>query len=307
MRALLIFCRFNPYFCFFAGLRGQIRNTLSSRRNAAPLFSGFGILHARVQLRGTFSRVFGLVHAEPAESGYRRIKPAAKSRRRALTPWSQPVKSRDSGRPHESRVDRPVILPEEPGPERERLDKKAVSCTQFTSRTHPGRREDATRRRANPRQARRCQCCHFCPSRGIVPLIGAAKIAVASSGSSCMSASYLARVARPLGRPVVAATTARGPNAAGRCRFSTSVLRRALAGNSRGPRIASTWPMSGIFAIAAAAGLVGWGASELRHGNFPGTMLLDSGFLPRYASMRQMEQVCRTTASGAPCSGGICY
>jgi len=46
------------------------------------------------------------------------------------------------------------------------------------------------------------------------------------------------------------------------------------------------------------AGLLGWGLSELRHGGFPGAVLFDSGFsTPRYASMREMEQVCENRLS----------
>ena len=108
-----------------------------------------------------------------------------------------------------------------------------------------------------------------------------------------MSAKQLMKAARPLGRrPVAAAGTLRGPCAATRQRFTTTPFRRGISGNSQEPRTASTWSFSGVFAIAATAGLVGWGASELRHEGFPGTMLFDGGLLtPRYASMREMEQV----------------
>lgn len=106
---------------------------------------------------------------------------------------------------------------------------------------------------------------------------------------------YFSKAAKPLGRSLATATTLRGSSRhlAGRSQhLSTSAFRRAIAG-AKGPepRTASAWSSSGIFAVAAGAGLMGWGASELRHGNFPGTMLLDSGFMaPRYASVREMEQ-----------------
>src|SRR4051794_33539190 len=97
-----------------------------------------------------------------------------------------------------------------------------------------------------------------------------------------MSAKLFARAARPRGRPA-AALRGPGPCAAtGLQRFSRSAFRRATNGAKGGrqePRIASAWSCSGAFAIAATAGLVGWGASELRHGGFPGTMLLDGGFM----------------------------
>ena len=115
-----------------------------------------------------------------------------------------------------------------------------------------------------------------------------------------MSAKIL-RAARPLFRPLATTAAFRGPfvGVAGRQRlFATTVARQGVAGNRQEPRRASTWSMSGVFAVAATAGIVGWGASELRHGGFPGTMLLDGGFLaPRYASMREMEQVCYTSSN----------
>ncbi|KAL2017038.1 hypothetical protein VTK56DRAFT_2650 [Thermocarpiscus australiensis] len=105
---------------------------------------------------------------------------------------------------------------------------------------------------------------------------------------SCMSATRFARAARPLGRSLAALNK---PCAAGRQRFATSAFRRAANGSAQVPHLASAWPLSGVFAVAVAAGLLGWGASELRHRGFPGTVLLDSAFpAPRYASMREMEQ-----------------
>jgi len=115
-----------------------------------------------------------------------------------------------------------------------------------------------------------------------------------------MSAKHLLRAASPLGR---ASAHLRGPCAAHRHRFTTSVSRRTISGKtgSEEPRTASTWSVSGVFAVAATAGLMGWGASELRHGGFPGTMRFDGGLTaPRYASMRQMEQVCCTAARPHP-------
>ncbi|KAK3336183.1 RNA dependent RNA polymerase-domain-containing protein [Cercophora scortea] len=127
-----------------------------------------------------------------------------------------------------------------------------------------------------------------------------------------MSAHHLARAAKPLARSV--AGTAANPSspwlrqaqALGRQRFTTSALRRALTGKvqnngpgnnpgsgssgSSGPRTASTWSLSTLFAVAATAGLAGWGVSELRHRGLPGSMLLDSMFpTPKYASLHDME------------------
>jgi D-lactate dehydrogenase (cytochrome) len=97
--------------------------------------------------------------------------------------------------------------------------------------------------------------------------------------------------ARPLGRSLGAFSN---PCPAGRQRFTTTTsVRRAAAGKGQGPRTASSWPLPGVFAIAAGAGLLGWGISEVRHRGLPGTVLLDSMFPgSRYASMREMEEVC---------------
>lgn len=111
---------------------------------------------------------------------------------------------------------------------------------------------------------------------------------------ACMSATNrFARAARPLGRSLA---TFNNPCLTGRQRFTTSsLLRRSASGSGPGPRTASAWSLSSVFAAAAAAGLLGWGASELRHGTFPGAVQLDGTFpARRYASMREMEQVCFT-------------
>lgn len=121
-----------------------------------------------------------------------------------------------------------------------------------------------------------------------------------------MSAKRLAMRAMPLGRSVVATAALRGPCIAGRQRFTTSLFRRAAAGSHREPRAASVWSLSNVCAVAVTAGLMGWGASELRHGGFPGTMLLDGGLdTPRYASMREMEQVCCAVLASPTLSGGM--
>ncbi|KAK4192573.1 FAD-linked oxidase-like protein [Podospora australis] len=81
---------------------------------------------------------------------------------------------------------------------------------------------------------------------------------------------------------------------AGRQLFTTTATRRTRTDSRQEPRLASTWSVSGVMAIASAAGLFGWGVSELRHGGFPGTVLFDSASdYPRYASMREMEQALR--------------
>lgn len=106
---------------------------------------------------------------------------------------------------------------------------------------------------------------------------------------TCMSATRFTRAARPLGRPLATFNT---PYAAARQRFTTTSARRAAPGGGEGPRTASTWPFPAVFAAATAAGLLGWGASEIRHQGFPGAVLLDGTFAaPRYASMRGMEEV----------------
>lgn len=115
---------------------------------------------------------------------------------------------------------------------------------------------------------------------------------------SCMSAKLLLRAARPLGRPVAAPVTARRSCALASRHFTASATRRAAPSGDHEPRTASTWSVSNVFAIAATAGLLGWGASEARHGSFPGTLLLDGSVDgPRYASMREMEQVCDGAAT----------
>lgn len=66
--------------------------------------------------------------------------------------------------------------------------------------------------------------------------------------------------------------------------------------------------LSGVFSVAAAATLLGWGASELRHrGFFPETVRLDGAFpAARYASTREMEQVCCTEEKSKPESSKTC-
>ncbi|KAK0723827.1 hypothetical protein B0T21DRAFT_43944 [Apiosordaria backusii] len=104
-----------------------------------------------------------------------------------------------------------------------------------------------------------------------------------------MSANRFARAAKPIGCSLTAL------NNAGRQRFTTSAIRRtSTTGSSEKPRQASVWSYSGVMAVAATAGLFGWGVSEFRHGSLPGTMLFDSMYsYPRYASMREMEQALR--------------
>lgn len=126
-----------------------------------------------------------------------------------------------------------------------------------------------------------------------------------------MSVQYLARAAKPLSRSlaVARATPAaiygpftgslRGPRF-----YTTSAVRQSPIGSDSGKandgpgnikeaKNASTWALSGVFAVAVGAGLIGWGLSELRHGGFPGTVMLDSLFpMPKYANLREMELVC---------------
>lgn len=125
-----------------------------------------------------------------------------------------------------------------------------------------------------------------------------------------MSVQHLARAAKPLGRSLAVArpATIYAPFSGflrGHKYYTTSAVRQLPTGNeggrgsSTGPgnfkdaKNASTWALSGVFAIAVGAGLIGWGLSELRHRGFPGTMMLDSLFpMPNYANLREMEQVC---------------
>lgn len=47
-----------------------------------------------------------------------------------------------------------------------------------------------------------------------------------------------------------------------------------------------------MLAVAAVAGLLGWGVASLGDKEFPGSMRLDSKIaMPKYASMRDMEVV----------------
>ncbi|KAK4194585.1 FAD-linked oxidase-like protein [Triangularia verruculosa] len=104
-----------------------------------------------------------------------------------------------------------------------------------------------------------------------------------------MSATRLLRAAKPIGRSLVAL------NNTGRQRFATSALRRnPNTGSGESPKQASVWSYPGVMAVAATAGLFGWGMSEIRHGSLPKAMLFDSMHsYPRYASMREMEQALR--------------
>ncbi|KAH6630272.1 FAD-linked oxidase-like protein [Chaetomium sp. MPI-SDFR-AT-0129] len=104
-----------------------------------------------------------------------------------------------------------------------------------------------------------------------------------------MSATRFTRAAKPLCRSLAVNPV----NPAARRRFTTTPVRRAATGSGPGPspRIAPGWSLSGVFAIAAGAGLLGWVVSEARHGTLPGAVLLDGQFPgPRYASLRGMEQ-----------------
>ncbi|KAJ4298576.1 D-lactate ferricytochrome c oxidoreductase [Collariella sp. IMI 366227] len=79
------------------------------------------------------------------------------------------------------------------------------------------------------------------------------------------------------------------PFAAGRQRFTTSSLRRAAINNGAGTQAASKRSLSGVFAIAGAASLLGWGVSELRHRDSGAASVDGTSPASRYASMREME------------------
>jgi hypothetical protein len=119
---------------------------------------------------------------------------------------------------------------------------------------------------------------------------------------SCMSVSAVARPAA-FGRALAAA----GPGATRsigytRRLFSVSAARLgsvpgANSSNRNGgtKQNASSWSLSGVYTIATAAVLLGWGFSEARYHGFPTPVLLDSRFpIPKYANMREMEVVCCT-------------
>ena len=110
-----------------------------------------------------------------------------------------------------------------------------------------------------------------------------------------MSANYFARAVRPLGRSTATAVSTRPSTATitGRSRvFSTSAIRRKAAPRISAEQTASTWTGPGVLAVAAVAGLLGWGVASLSGKEFPGAMRLDSRIvMPRYASMRDMEVV----------------
>lgn len=110
-----------------------------------------------------------------------------------------------------------------------------------------------------------------------------------------MSVNSFARGMRPLRRSATASAAA-GPRAAAatpRRFFNASAFRRNTAGNKTGagePGPGSTWTSQRVVAIAAAAGVLGWGLASIDSGRFPGAMLLDSK-VSKYASMREMELV----------------
>ncbi|KAB5560006.1 FAD-linked oxidase-like protein [Coniochaeta sp. 2T2.1] len=114
-----------------------------------------------------------------------------------------------------------------------------------------------------------------------------------------MSGNFLARVVRPLGRSTAATSVSVSPSsvtAAGRTQsFTTSAVRRNAAPGKAprkipAARTASTWTGPGVLAVAAVAGLLGWGVASLSVKEFPGAMRLDSKIaMPRYASMHDME------------------
>ncbi|KAM7187117.1 mitochondrial D-lactate dehydrogenase [Naviculisporaceae sp. PSN 640] len=127
-----------------------------------------------------------------------------------------------------------------------------------------------------------------------------------------MPAQSLIRAARPLGRSATVArcVTICGPlitpryySAPPAVRPSASGSKKATgdstkSGNAEDIKNASTWQLSGVFAVALGAGFIGWGLSELRHGSFPGTMMLDSLFpMPKYASLAEMEQALQEIRS----------
>ncbi|KAM7187928.1 mitochondrial D-lactate dehydrogenase [Rhypophila sp. PSN 637] len=128
-----------------------------------------------------------------------------------------------------------------------------------------------------------------------------------------MSAQSLIRAVQPLSRSAAVArrVTICGPLSARyyssppSIRTSASGSKRtdendnsSSSGNPEDLKSASTWPLSGVFAVALGAGLAGWGISELRHRGFPGNMMLDSLFpMPKYASLGEMEQALKEIRS----------
>ncbi|KAJ9133336.1 D-lactate dehydrogenase [Coniochaeta hoffmannii] len=109
-----------------------------------------------------------------------------------------------------------------------------------------------------------------------------------------MSANYFARAVRPLSRSTAAAAVSTPRSTAtiiGRSRvFSASAIRRKADPRISAGQTASTWTGPGVLAVAAVAGLLGWGLASLSDREFPGAMRLDSRIvMPRYASMRDME------------------
>lgn len=106
-----------------------------------------------------------------------------------------------------------------------------------------------------------------------------------------MSASYFARVVKPLGRSASASAAAGAAATTRRSRFfTTSASRRNITGKTTSSKTASTWSGQGVLAIAAAAGLAGWGLATLNTRGFPETLLLDSKMpMPKYAGMHDMK------------------
>lgn len=68
-----------------------------------------------------------------------------------------------------------------------------------------------------------------------------------------------------------------------------------------GPKSSQEWSSGGVLALAAATGVLGWGAAKFRFGdgsNLLGSrVLLDEDATPRYANMIEMETVSTLTAT----------
>jgi len=108
-----------------------------------------------------------------------------------------------------------------------------------------------------------------------------------------MSINLLPRATKPLGRIA---------KAGGRRQFSAWQPRRRPHGGGAAGANGTTWTGQRVFTVAAIAGAAGWGLASLSGAWFPPrtSLLLDSKFriMPRYASMHEMELVCRARASG---------
>lgn len=104
-----------------------------------------------------------------------------------------------------------------------------------------------------------------------------------------MSAKNLVKAARPLGRW--------GSSAGSRRSFFTSSSLRQEAGHQAGepgPKQSPVWTGTTVFAVAAGAGLVGWGLATVMSNNAPSKnkRLLDSKSpMPQYANKKDMELV----------------